>query len=134
MSGFALVSRRELLHRGSRAVLVMGALAIGCRPGESESQSRDALVSLALEVRGAGALGTAYLEGSPDEARPEALVSILLEGVPPPLTADRESLAPRLHERNRRDFETGNVIEVDGWILGRTEARLYALASLLVAR
>jgi hypothetical protein len=134
MSGFALVSRRELLHRGSRAVLVMGALAIGCRPGESESQSRDALVSLALEVRGAGALGTAYLEGSPDEARPEALVSILLEGVPPPLAAARESLAPRLHARHRRDFETGNVIEVDGWILGRTEARLYALASLLVAR
>jgi hypothetical protein len=132
MSVVAALSRRGLLRLGSRAALVLGALAVGCRPGGSEFQGRDAIVSLASEVRGAAVLGSAYLERNPDEADPDTLVSILLQGVPAEVTAARESLAPRLRERNRRDFEAGDVIELDGWILGRTEARLYALASLSV--
>jgi hypothetical protein len=128
-----MLTRRTLLGRGSRAALGLAALALGCRPGDADSRGRDALASLVSELRGAGALGRAYLERHPDETREDALVSILLDGIPPEDAAIRESLASLLGERNRRDFEAGDVDELDGWIVGRTEARLYALASLSAA-
>lgn len=39
--------------------------------------------------------------------------------------------APNLEEIIKKDFETGNTIIVDGWILSRTEARQCALFSLI---
>lgn len=40
------------------------------------------------------------------------------------------NLRRQLARSIRRDFETGRVVPVDGWLLGATEARLYALAAL----
>jgi hypothetical protein len=36
-----------------------------------------------------------------------------------------------LSETIRSDFEADRVVEVDGWILSPTEARLYALTTLV---
>ncbi len=43
---------------------------------------------------------------------------------------DPMELLARLHRQVRRDFELGRTVEVDGWILSITEARLSALVSL----
>ena len=40
------------------------------------------------------------------------------------------SLAQQLARNIRSDFEAGRVVRVDGWMLGSTEARVYALAAL----
>jgi hypothetical protein len=43
--------------------------------------------------------------------------------------ADDAQVHGWLRTRIRRDFSAGETIKVEGWILSRTEARLYALAS-----
>ncbi len=43
------------------------------------------------------------------------------------MTALRETVAARV----RDDFATARVVNVDGWLLARTEARLCALAYLV---
>ena len=40
---------------------------------------------------------------------------------------DRAALRRRLDRRIRADFGAGRVISVDGWVLARTETRLYTL-------
>jgi hypothetical protein len=41
--------------------------------------------------------------------------------------ADRASVAQELCAMIRRDFTAGHVIDVQGWVLAQTEARLFAL-------
>ncbi|MEO8451105.1 MAG: hypothetical protein ABI647_15005 [Gemmatimonadota bacterium] len=44
-----------------------------------------------------------------------------------------DALGPYLAERAREEFYRGEVVEVAGWRLARSEARLAALATLLRA-
>jgi hypothetical protein len=41
-----------------------------------------------------------------------------------------EAMRRRIANRVRRDFAKGAIIDVDGWLLSVTEARVYALISL----
>jgi hypothetical protein len=54
-------------------------------------------------------------------------------GIEPGGAAARDPLRLRraLALRTRRDFAEGRTVRVEGWILSRTEARLYAIASLI---
>lgn len=45
-----------------------------------------------------------------------------------------EDLAPALRRRSGDDFHRGRVVSVNGWVLSLTEARLYALASLILPK
>jgi hypothetical protein len=124
------MTRRSLLGAGARSGLVLGGLLVGCRPGGPDAAGRAALIAFASEVSGASRLGGAYLEEHSNEASVDALANSLLDGVPTETAASVEALASLLRQRNQRDFEEGDVLQLDGWIVGRTEARLYALASL----
>jgi hypothetical protein len=42
----------------------------------------------------------------------------------------KEALRRRIANQVRRDFATRAIIDVDGWLLSVTEARVYALISL----
>jgi len=42
-----------------------------------------------------------------------------------------EGAVSHLEESIKNDFETGNTVIVDGWILSRTEARQCALLSTI---
>ncbi len=58
----------------------------------------------------------------------------LLDAVLPDLLAagggSARGAAVALREKSRRQFETGDVVSVDGWILARAEADLCALIAL----
>jgi hypothetical protein len=41
-----------------------------------------------------------------------------------------ETMRRRIANRVRRDFAEGAIVDVDGWLLSVTEARVYALISL----
>lgn len=69
-------------------------------------------------------IGRAYLEQAPAEARRDRLVASLQAVLPP--TASREQLQRRL----RQDFAEGRIVNVHGWVLSHTEARLCGLAAL----
>lgn len=83
------------------------------------------------EIRDIGEAYLARADGEPDLAS-------LIEGMPPLFAPDgglRADLSAaeahaRFDERVARDFERGDVVTVDGWVLARTEARLCAMAAL----
>lgn len=78
----------------------------------------------------AASIGQVYLSMTPEESSQAVLVTRLTEG----WTAARRALpSARLHEVLREqqaaDFAAGRTLRVGGWVLGRTELRLAALAA-----
>ena len=71
-------------------------------------------------------LGRSYLDalGGPMEQAEE--LARLTDGLPAGLSSDELLLAIR--ERLARDFDTGELCQVDGWLLSRTECGLAAMA------
>ena len=67
-----------------------------------------------------------YLETNPDEASTSLLLKRL--GIPNVVENDSEQKR-HLAELRQRDFETADVLFVDGWMISRTEARLCVLAT-----
>jgi hypothetical protein len=80
----------------------------------------------------AAALGAAYLRQAPEEAEAASLIARLFPGVAAatlehwPDGALRATLARRLAE----DFAQSRTVMLQGWILSRSEARLFAAAAL----
>ncbi len=72
------------------------------------------------------AVGTRYLEVTPDEADQQVLLDALpaLNGeVPERPGAGLRVLAPQA----AADHESGDTVDLDGWVLSRTECRAAAL-------
>jgi hypothetical protein len=79
------------------------------------------------------AISQACLRALPtDESSPQRLASLVLGGMSS--TTLKHLTAGTLHDairvQSRRDFAHGTIVTVDGWMLSRTEVRLYALAAL----
>lgn len=130
--------RRVLIGLGAGGVVVVGGLA-GWRllddgagggagdpatstappPPEPASTLGDALV----------AVGARYLDAFPEEADREALLAALpaLEGEVP----EHPARALRvLGPQAAADHESGAVVDLDGWVLSRTEGQAAALYAL----
>jgi hypothetical protein len=118
-------------------VFVTGSLAAPWLPRRT---SRDAaarerarrLVAVVPAPHSAARIGAHYLAVAPDERDLDLLVRLLDTAE----AADRMStgaLRTRLLAMQRDDFALERVVELDGWLLSRTEVRLYALATLLGA-
>lgn len=71
-------------------------------------------------------LGTRYLAEHPEDADREHLRRAL--GLDAP--GSEATRLARIDDALRRDLETGDVVDLEGWQLTRTECRLYALAAL----
>jgi hypothetical protein len=82
----------------------------------------------------AGRLGRLYLARFPEEADPRGLVRAVLDALGPlpphPVPNLGADFTHRLAAGMGSDFARGRLVEVDGWLLAITEARLYALLSL----
>lgn len=84
------------------------------------------------DLAAAKVIGDAYLTKHPEERNPRILVRALMtqSGI---RTADlvTKGQAQSLLQRKRHfDFTAGDTVVLDGWILGRSECRLCALAAL----
>lgn len=120
-------------------MLIAAALALGL-PDPLAPARATPLVAAFLRLRGlahppasARAVGLAYLAHFPDEREPLTLTQLILGGLA--LTeAEAEmlrdgNLRARVAARLRAEFGQGRIAVVGGWILSRTEARLYALSA-----
>ncbi|MDP6705057.1 MAG: hypothetical protein QF893_01840 [Alphaproteobacteria bacterium] len=76
-------------------------------------------------------LGRAYLALHPAESDLSILMSRLLDTHNWPAGA---TLHAQLQKRGKRDFVEGDVVLLDQWVFGRTEARLCALFHLQTGR
>ena len=89
------------------------------------------LLYAALDEPGrACALGAACLKALPPGPAAADLAHAILRSVDGAGPGTRHEFKRRLANRITGDFAQGATVEADGWILSRTEARLYALAAL----
>jgi hypothetical protein len=105
-------------------LLPSGAVAVG----SAERRALDALSRLFTDgdaIRGVGRV----CRGCVDVPTVGAVAGDLGTTVGNLATLDRATLRRRVDRRIRADFAAGRVVSVDGWVLSRTEARLYALVN-----
>ncbi len=122
-------SRRYLL-----ATAGAGTAWLLARAGESGLPAgEEPLGALCSDLGCPPSIGQACLEALPaDEISKQSLARSILGdlgcqrgGCPP-----ARVLACLARERSRNDFRDGRIVRVDGWMLSRTETRLYALTAL----
>ena len=93
------------------------------------------LVEIMSQPLSARAVGTAYLRSFPWEADVERLVKLILSSAPQlqaEITSVRSvQLRDLILQLHRRDFELGHTVNMSGWVLSQTEARLCALTALI---
>jgi hypothetical protein len=132
------ISRRRFL--GTVAGIGGSALAIKARPWRAlvafEPVSvAERLAGLLAHRDSARIVGTAYLDRVPSEASATRLLDGIAARLPEGRGTIREAsdddLRAFLAASIRSDFEDDRVVEVDGWVLSPTEARLYALTTLV---
>jgi hypothetical protein len=124
------LTRRRLLIAAAGVAAAIAAGPSGLLTMIERLTAADAsslLRGLISDREGAARLGRLYLAAHPTEARTGVLVRDLLGPTEPTsvIGASREVAA-----RIRGDFAAGSTVVVDGWVLSRAEARLYALVAL----
>lgn len=128
------ISRRILLKR------IVLAAAIGVLPASLRRTPRAQTHVLAPRLlaclsrrTSARLLGERYLLEAPQETD-AALIATRIAGsarrARALATMDTSSLRRLLAEQQRRDFAAGRTVNVNGWVLSRTEAQLCALAAI----
>jgi hypothetical protein len=127
--------RRSFLRLAALGAGATLAGAAGCGPG-ADADRPETLGALArpelLDVLGpeqVRALGARYRELVPEERELPALRAAL-DAERPLVDRLLGRPAPAPAERVRRDFAEGRTVELEGWVLSRTEARQCALFSL----
>lgn len=120
----AVWTRRALLG-AAIAVLAGATFRIWTGHRAAEGERADALIATLRDPDAARRVGKQVLAQYPewDDAGPLWRALRAEAGA-------TDNLAEQLTQRVREDFDAGRVVAVDGWILARTEARLYALAAL----
>lgn len=112
------IGRRTLLALFGGSAL---GLVVGCSSGPSDEERACESIRGAIPEVPAGlvAIGTRYRELHPDDD---------IHAVAPESSdGDPVSVLAQLSEQVRADFDAGDVVDVDGWVLARTEARAAAV-------
>ncbi len=119
------------------AAAALGAVLARFSRLSGVAQANDGLAEdLAQVLRGdrfasAQVVGREYLRYFPAEANKAKLNSLIRGGLGAPgLGRGPSATREWLSGRTRKDFEEGRVVEVQGWVLSATEARLCALSAL----
>ena len=86
-----------------------------------------AMSQLIVHTASAAVVGDVYLAQFDDERSPNVLMRRILASLPPDLARIN---AQELRRCIRSDFDYGDVVNLQGWVLSRTEARLYALYAI----
>ena len=76
------------------------------------------------------AIGHRYLAQEPGEASRQWLAGQVCGGLSMSAGVPAQALLDRLRSLRHDDFCRGDLVEIDGWLLARSEARLFALAAL----
>lgn len=131
MSNTPLTRRRFLSH--AVCLVALGKIA-GCSSmafGPAPHDDKAWLNDLIPDIEAAARLGQAYLKAHPRSASDGSLQDYLiavLRSYPNFATAqtDEERFAA-VSTIVANDYTVGDIVNVDGWVLSRTEARIYAV-------
>jgi hypothetical protein len=130
------LSRRSInaFLAGAAAWLCNGATLLSApnQPDYAKSLPH-ILLSLFENPRSAYAIGTACLKSlPPNQSSPQQLTNAIIAAAESDTEAmtTKQAIRQRIANRVCNDFSEGAVVNVEGWLLSLTEARLYALAAL----
>jgi hypothetical protein len=114
---------------------MLGALGVelsACTPTEIDNNSWLELISPYPQQ--AATLGRVYLAQHPEENKREVLLTKVDEALQTVSgttgSAGSNRTLEALEQAVRNDYKQGRMVIVDQWVLGTTEARLYALLAL----
>jgi hypothetical protein len=138
MSPSTSMRRRRFL------AVVLWSWALGlCRPpgagaapqrGRVRDPAAATLADVWVRPDSAAIVGREYLRHAPGEANAQVLLGLIGSTWPGGAAELRDGGTERfrdsLRRQQREDFEHGRVVNVGGWVLSVTEARLCALAAL----
>ena len=106
------------------------------RPGARHSLATK-LIACVDAKRSAEIIGLEYLRTVPAEANAEQLTSFICSRLRKPYgdlaRANRKEIKSLLARQQQEDFAADRIIDVGGWVLSRSEARLYALVAISAA-
>jgi hypothetical protein len=109
--------------------------------GTSRASARHSLAAKLIACveakKSAEIVGLEYLRAFPSEGNAEQLASLIGSGLSKPsqslARASRKEIRSLLARQQRDDFAADRIVNVGGWVLSCSEARLYALVALSVA-
>jgi hypothetical protein len=126
--------RRTFLLGAAASGLSLAWRSLGSWPFSPTQLSGSERLAALLDDEGARAVGREYLRAFPAEASREALAARVVEQLPGGaralVTASDGRLRELLLSAAAADFGDLRTVELQGWVLARTEARLCALAAL----
>ena len=126
--------RRTFLLAAAASGLSLAWRSTGSWPFAEERLTGSERLAALLEGESARAVGREYLRAFPAEASSRVLTARVAErlpgGSPVLATASDGRLRELLLDATSADFGELETVELRGWVLARTEARLCALAAL----
>lgn len=131
-----VVSRRRFLVAAATGTtaLLSQALGVAVIPGITGGVAGGAaaeLRALFTNPESARAIGVEYLRQYPAEAAVSRLVELIgVAGAGSEVSFQASALPAMLQRRIANDFETDAIVQLNGWILSRTESRLCAIWAL----
>jgi hypothetical protein len=128
-----LSRRRFLLLAAALGVGAAATPALQSALGSGKKSRASRLLDCFGDLVSARAVGHACLEVLKEERSTPALLAAIERGLGGD-AAYRDGayqLRVRVSDLVRRDFEALDIVRVQGWVLSRNEARLYALAALV---
>jgi hypothetical protein len=128
------IDRRRLLSvlLGTGAAAVVSSLVSPVTPMAPPLPPQAALLGVLSELDGARSIGIEYLEQFPSEASASQLLTMIVQHRPHVLRTSMTEAEARifLQRAVRQDFHHGHTVELNGWVVSQTEARLCALAAM----
>jgi len=113
------------------ASLRVPGIALAAEDKAVGGEFADGLVRIFRDQRSARTIGREYLKGVPAEADKAHLVSLISQSRnQTPDLPGRLSLEEWISSRIREDFSSSKVVNVGGWVLSETEARICAICVL----
>jgi len=126
--------RRTFLLGAAASGLSLAWRSLGSWPFSPTQLSGSERLATLLDAEGARVVGREYLQAFPAEASRGVLTARVVEQLPgrsrAVATASDDRLRELLLGATAADFEDLRTVELRGWVLARTEARLCALAAL----
>ena len=113
------------------AATVAIPLLDGCTTGNNDSAVSEPVVLLhTVNAKSVIETGQAYLKQFPDENTQDKLRQLLLDK-DAPLSSGAKAIHEYFNTKTVEDFNTGQTVMVNGWVLSRIEARQCALFAIL---
>ncbi len=103
----------------------------GCaEDGLTAALSKPTYFSRFADQQTINSAGTDYLKSASTENSKSKLLDLIKEGIDAG-TKDKTAIQAAIDKKVQHDFDNGNTVVANGWVLSLTEARQCALFSLL---